>query len=106
MKNYNIDIDRGIHRIKVTIQQWDYVGHIFQGTIGTCKGKSILDFDFESEDGENENDCNLRYEEETGWFFAELKNESGNTLFVEGDAEDFNQMIVAMEIMDFVEKKQ
>lgn len=106
MKNYNIDINKGIHRIKVTIQQWDYVGHIFQEIKGTCKGKSILDFDFESEDSDNENDCNLYYEEDSGYFFAELKNKEGDTLFVEGDAEEFNQMIVAIEIMDFVEEKQ
>ena len=43
----------------------------------------------------------MRYEKETDYFFAELKNESGDTLFVEGDAEEFNQMIVAIEIIDF-----
>lgn len=104
MKNYDPNIHRGIHRIKVTLQQWGYVGHIFQEIRGNCKGKSILDFDFENQDAENENDCNLRYEEETEYFSADLKNESGDTLLVGGDAEEFNQLIVAIEIIDFKEE--
>lgn len=43
MKNYDPNIYKGIHTVEVTIQQWDYVGHIRQSIGGNCKGRTILD---------------------------------------------------------------
>lgn len=103
MKSYDPNIYKGIHTVRITIQQWGYVGHITQQIHGNCKGRDILDFDFECEDGENENDCSLQFDEEYEYFKAVLKDENGNTLEVEGEAEDFNKMIVAVEIVDFKE---
>lgn len=106
MKNYDPNIYRGIHTIEITIQQWGYVGHITQRVGGNCKGRDVLDFDFECEDADLENDCNLQYNEEYDCFSAVLKDENGNTLEVEESAEDFNKMIVKIEIIDYVEEKE
>lgn len=101
MKNYDPNIYKGIHTVEITIQQWDYVGHIRQSISGNCKGRDILDFDFECEDADLENDCNLRYDEDYYCFYAMLKNESGDTLEIEGDSVEFNNMIVKMEILNY-----
>lgn len=106
MKNYDPNIHKGIHAVEITIQQWDYVGHIKQRIGGNCKGKSILDFDFESEDSDLENDCNLSYDKGYDCFCATLKNESGDILEVEGDSEQFNDMIVKTEILDYVKENE
>lgn len=105
MKNYDPNIYKGIHTVRITIQQWGYLGHITQEISGNCKGRDILDFDFECEDGECENDCNLRFDDDYNVFRATLKDENGNTLEVEGEDEEFNKMIVALEIIDFMEDK-
>ncbi|MCI9142565.1 MAG: DUF5406 domain-containing protein [Lachnospiraceae bacterium] len=104
IKNYDPNIWEGIHTVRITIQQWEYVGHITEKVHGNCKGRDVLDFDFECEDGNLENDCNFYFHEDSDYFTADLKDENGNTLFVNGDAHDFNRMIVAVEIMDYVEE--
>jgi len=103
MRNYDPNIHSGIHTVKVTIQQWEYVGHIIQKISGNCRGRSMLDFDFETFGTCDKNDCDLRFDEEYSCFSAALKNENGDTLLVEGDPSEFNQMIVAVEIIDFRE---
>ncbi len=108
MKNYNPNICKGIHTVRITIQQWGYLGHITQQIHGNCKGRDILDFDFfdfDCEDVDCENDCSLRFDEEYECFHATLRDEGGNTLEVEGNGQEFNQMIVAVEIIDFKEDK-
>ncbi len=106
MKNYDPNIYNGIHTVKVTLQQWGYVGHIIQKISGNCKGRDVLDFDFECEDADNENDCDLRFDEEYEYFQATLKNEVGDLLEVGGDAQEFNRMIVAVEIIDFQKESE
>lgn len=101
IERYDPNIDSGIHTIVVTIQQWEYTGHITKKIGGNCKGKDIIDFDFECEDGSLENDCNLKYDEKYGLFSATLKDSVGNTMDFEEDAEVFNDMIVGIEIVDF-----
>lgn len=103
INNYDPNIWKGIHTVRITVQQWGYVGHITEKVHGNCKGRDVLDFDFECEDGNLENDCNLRFDENYEYFTATLKDEAGNALLVDGDARDFNRMIVAIEIMDYVE---
>ncbi len=101
MENYNVSIRDGVHRVKVTLQQWKYVGHIWTNMGGNCYGKAILDFDFECVDGSLENDCELKYHEDEDWFSAALKDKDGNICKVDGSASDFNDMIVAIEIIDY-----
>lgn len=102
MKNYDPNIRYGTHTVEITLQQWEYTGHVTQRINGNCKGRTILDFDFECEDGNLESDCNLKFHEDSyDYFTATLKDPEGNTLDVDGYAEDFNNMIVKMEIIDF-----
>ncbi len=102
MKSYDPNMHYGIHTIVVTLQQWEYIGHITQKISGNCKGVEAISFNFECEDGSLENDCNLKYDEKYNYFSAILKNPEGDTLEVEGDAEEFNKMIVKVEIVDFI----
>lgn len=106
MKNYDPNIAWGVHMIEVTLQQWGYVGHLIFKNTGNCRGKDVLDFDFEYCVEQAESDCDFQYHEEDDYFSAILKDENGNTLKVEGEAEEFNQMIVKVEILDYVEEKR
>lgn len=104
MKSYDNDMFEesiGTHTVEITLQQREYVGHITQRISSDCKGLELLDYNFGCEDGDSENDCNLKYDEDRGYFSATLKNPEGDTLDVEGYAEEFNNMIVKMEIVDF-----
>lgn len=106
MKNYDPNIIRGTHTVEITIQQWGYIGHLIFKNGGNCRGKDVLDFDLECLILEKtENDCNFQYHEEGDYFSAILKDGNGNTLEVEGEAEEFNQMIVKVEILDYVEEE-
>lgn len=106
MENYNVSIRNGVHRVRVTLQQWKYKGHIWLNTGGNCYGRSIIDFDFDCVDDDLENDCNLVYEEEDNCFTAILKDDDGNECVVEGEADDFNNMIVAVEIIAYLSEEE
>lgn len=105
IKNYAPNIWEGIHTVRITIQQWGYVGHITEKVSGNCKGRDILGFDFDCQDEDSllENDCSLKFHED-GYISATLRDEAGNEMEFEEDAEYFNNMIVAVEIMDYVEE--
>lgn len=102
LKSYDPNIHSGIHTIEITLQKWEYVGHITQRIYGTCKGNTMLNFDFDCEDAYLENDCDLKYYEEEECFSATLKDSDGNTLDIYGRSYDFNNMIVKMEILDYM----
>ncbi len=101
MKSYDPNIDRGIHTVKITLQIREYKGHIVQKISGNCKGGNILYFNFEDGDDFPDNDCQMKYNEDYDYFTCVLKNESGDTLRCDGDAEEMNNMIVGVEIIDF-----
>ena len=104
MKNYNPNA-YGTHKIKITLQQWEYVGHIYLSVRGNCKGLDVLDFDFDcdiDEDSIPENDCNLVCED--NYFKAELHDSEGGVLQRDGDAYEMNKCIVGIEITDFIEE--
>ena len=102
MKNYDPNITFGIHTVKITLQMWGYTGHIFQEIAGNCRGKDVLDFDFEElnndESFQYKNDCQMKCEE--GEFSCVLKDEKGDALQVTDYAEEMNKLIVGMEIID------
>lgn len=104
MKSYPLN-DLGfdsIHRIMVTIQANQYIGHIYQNCKGNCKGKNILDiFDFECADGTEENDCQLSFNEDLEIFHAVLHDDDGNTLEIDGTDIEFNELMVAVEILSY-----
>lgn len=101
MKNYNPNIYRGIHTVKITLQTLEYKGHIIKKIWGNCKGRNILDFDFECEDDFPDNDCQMKYYKDDDYFTCVLKDENGDTMSCDGDAEEMNNMIVGVEIIDF-----
>lgn len=102
MRYYDPNIQDGTHTIRVTLQQMGYSGHIEQEIRGNCRGLAVLDFDFECETEFGENDCQLAYDGDFEIFSAVLRDESGNTVRVEGSAAEMNNMIVAVEIAGFV----
>ena len=105
MKNYDPNA-YGTHKIKITLQQWGYVGHIYLSVRGNCKGLDVLDFNFENDIDEEhipENDCNLSACEDE-YFKAELHDSEGGVLLIDGDAYEMNKCIVGIEIVDFIEE--
>ena len=104
MKNYDPNISFGVHTVRVTLQRWDYVGHLTQQVHGNCKGSAVLDFDFELESEFPDNDCNLSYDEDRDCFSCVLHNDSGDTLSVMDDSREMNKMIVCVEILDYQEE--
>jgi len=106
MKNYDPNLI-GRHKVKITLQQWDYVGHVIFEMGGNCRGLDIIgcsDFDTWDFD-DTENDCNLQYfDDGYGVYSVTLKNENGDTLEIHEDGYGMNQMIVAIEILELVEE--
>lgn len=104
MINYYDPNFQGVHVIRVTFMQWDYIGHVAFEVGGNCKGAELMDFTFlecdnqEDIDRYSENDCQFSYDEENEVYTAVLKNADGDTLEVEGDECDFKAMAVAIEI--------
>ncbi len=103
MESYDINIYDGTHKVKVTLQCKEYIGHIIYDMGGNCHGLTIIQSaDFETETFEySENDCKLQYDERSDYFTAELVSEDGDILIVEGDGAEMNDMIVAVEIIDY-----
>ena len=105
MKNYNPNIYEGMHTVKITLQQWEYKGHIICRIFGNFKRRNILDFFyFECENDFPDNDCQMKYHEDVDCFTYILRDENGNTLRCEGDSREMNDMIVGIEIIDFCEE--
>lgn len=108
MKNYDPNIYCGSHRIRITLQMWNYVGHVELDIGGNCRGRDILtepDFSMLDDADIKNNDCYMKYVEDTECFCFTLKNENGDICEFNEDSESVNKMIVAIEIINFVEGK-
>ena len=103
IKNYDPNIYWGIHTIRITIQQWGYVGHITRRVHGNCKGLDVMAFELGFDYEHMESDCCLQLDEDGEYFRAILRDTEGNTLEIMEEARNFNKMVVAVEIVDFVE---
>ena len=110
LKNYDPNDRFGEHVIEVTLQEWDYRGNLQVRVSGNCKGLSlisnIVDIILDAYPDHINSDCNFRIVEDGDeeWFEAELKNENGEALDVDGDWYDLEKMIVKVEIVDFIPK--
>lgn len=99
--NYDPNINYGVHTVRATLMQWDYVGHIAFQIDGNCKGATLLDPDFiinTDEDDINryvENDCNFAIDGQL--FSALLTNDKGHELEIQGYEDEISDMIVKME---------
>lgn len=106
--NYNPNVYRGIHKVKVTLQQWEYTGSIVFEMGGNCKGFSIINGALDSIYDEQlvQNNCNFKFfdeedDEGNDWFKCELINQNGEILEIEDETDDLEKYIVAVEIIDY-----
>ena len=42
MKNYDPNKRWGKHKLKITLQCWDYVGHVIIEIQGNCRGFNVI----------------------------------------------------------------
>ena len=98
----------GTHIVRVTFMMEDYVGHVAFPVGGNCKGEALLNAGFLEEDTQpiiecyKENDCEFKFHEDNECYSAFLKNPAGETIEVEAEACDMYDMIVGIEIVDFI----
>lgn len=108
--NYDPNYCFGEHTVSVTIQQWQYKGTIKVKVHGNCKGMSVMDNISESiYDQANtlESDCEFVVLEEDGeepWFSAILYDSDGNKLDTTDLFDSLEDLIVAIEIIDFTRR--
>ncbi|MGS6445971.1 DUF5406 family protein [Enterococcus hirae] len=112
MKNYDPNMRRGTHTIKVSFQRWDYKGFVMFRRGGNCKGLSVLSLDEEDLYYQplldNPIGFGLLSEDDEGneWFKMTLTNDEGDELLVEDVWEELGDYIVGLEIIDFVADKE
>ena len=106
IKNYDPCMDYAVHTVRITLMWYDYTGHIAYNISGNCRGASLLEtstfFECWSQDEINkfaENDCELRYDEDYEMFTAVLLNDKGETLEIEADESEMQDMVVAVEFV-------
>jgi hypothetical protein len=102
--NYDPNITWGIHKVKITLQQWDHKGTVVAEVKGNCKGRSVLESAIELyEENIVETDCNFKFIDngEAEGFHCELKNDSGGTLEIDEEWDELEDLIVGVEIIDF-----
>lgn len=104
MKTYDgLNDTRGTHRVRVTLQHGEYKGSYTFTTRGNCKGLAVLNPDLDNDAVINAQDCKV-CDLEDGWYQVILTHpETGDTLETECDDRDFENMVVALEIVDFKE---
>jgi len=102
--NYDPNINQGTHKVKISLQQWDYKGTVIVEVGGNCKGKSVLEAATELyEENILESDCNFKFIDngEVEGFHCELGNGSGDILEIEEEWYGLGSLIVGLEIIDF-----
>jgi hypothetical protein len=111
MLNYDPNIRNGKHTIRVTIQQWEYKGHIDVVICGNRKGSNVMDSVsytiLDNTPPDMSSDCNFTIEktpDNGDWFSCILKSDAGDTLDIEDECDRFDNMIVAVEIIDFIKE--
>ena len=105
MKNYDMNIDWGIAKIKVTLQFENYIGYYIHENGGNVMGFELIETACDTEllekNNIKENNCNLEINNEEDWFSCELKDEEGNTCGISGELYLLKDYIVAAEIIEF-----
>lgn len=102
---YDPNIRLSTHTVRVTLMQWDYIGHIAYEIGGNTRGAEVLEADFlEYIDEANdlvENDCKFTSYQEDGecYYRALLTKPDGGRLEVVEDEYGIKDMIVSLEIV-------
>ncbi len=110
IKSYNPNITEATHTVRITLMQWDYIGHISRMVDGNCKGAELLNVDcFECDNQEDidnyvENDCKLSYDEDYDIYTVIFTKPSGRTLTIVGDEGTMKKMVVSIEFSEVVEE--
>ncbi len=112
LKNYDPNITFGIHKIEITLQQWNYKGVLQIEISGNCKGASLINdsiidtiFDCYYEDTLEDCGCNFSISDDDEWFNVVLKDEHGEELEIEDKLDEFERIIVGINIIDFSKDK-
>lgn len=105
MEKYDLN-KRGFQVTETVLQFLGSKGKIYQIFQGPYYGAEILDFDFECQSDDLYNDCRLRLLGEEDYWTAELHDKDGDTLFYEGDSQEFNDIIVKNEIIGQFENRE
>ncbi len=112
MKNYDPNMRRGTHTIKVSFQRWEYKGFVTFRRGGNCKGLYVLALDeddlYYQKLTDNPIGFGLLPEDDEGneWFKMTLMNDNGDELSVEDIWLYLSDYIVSVEIIDFVADKE
>ncbi|MCI6467053.1 MAG: DUF5406 domain-containing protein [Faecalicatena sp.] len=107
MKSYDLNKTNGCHVLETIIQFKEYKGRILRTMGGNCLGRTILDFDFEIESDAFYSDCDLKLvDEENDIWKAVLHDKDNNSLRVDGDSKELNDMIVKNEILGQFESRE
>ena len=113
IENYNPNVNNAVHTIRITLMQFDYVGHIAYKISGNCKGASLLDAEsiFECAtqneiDNYVENDCELALDEDYEIYTGVLTNASGDKWEFQYTPNEMADTIVAVEFVKVEEGKE
>lgn len=113
IESYDPDMDYAVHTVRITLMQYDYTGHIAYNISGNCKGASLLDaqtclecWEQDEIDNFTENDCEFRYDEDYEMFTAVFFNDRGETLEIEADESEIQDMVVCVEIVRVKEREE
>ena len=107
MKTYDgLDCGYGVHTIKVSLQDGEFKGSFTHTVGGNCKGAALLDFDISTEDGEQiekfeKQGCSIKRPDDDQYLLVTLTDPSGETCQAEVDDDEFMNMVVGVEIIDF-----
>lgn len=100
MKSYDLNKTNGYHVLETIIQFNEYKGRILRTMGGNCLGRTILDFDFGIESDAFYSDCDLKLVDEVNDIWkAVLHDKDNNSMRIDGDSREFNDMIVKNEIL-------
>lgn len=109
---YDPNIRMGVHTVRITFMLWDYVGHIAYEVGGNTRGTNALKYSFLDEytqddiDDLPENDCQFAVHDRRDspgdlYYTAVLTNVEGDTLEMEIDDCDIDDVIVCLEIVKY-----
>jgi hypothetical protein len=104
---YDLNQKFGVHTIEVTLQHWEYKGLLRVKIGGNCKGFSVINEIVNTIFNaypDIESNCNFMIIEDSGdaWFEVKLKNKNNEILLVDGDFDSLEELIVKVEIIDFI----
>ena len=107
MKYYDgLDVTYGTHTVRVHVQDGNFKGYIDFTIGGNCKGKDVLNFDFEEIDADDIARMELHNLEiksaGDGYFYIKIHDDN-HMDWTDGEYEayDLDNMIVGIEIVSF-----